>query len=90
MKARRLQGNRHRISKQHAPATSLAKVGCKKRPVSPAGINAEEEEERPYQSHLLPVVEAAVMEPISMADYGSRGSRNCSQDHAFLPHGPKT
>ena len=41
----RLQGIRHRISKRHGPTTSLANVGCKKRPISPAGINSEEEEE---------------------------------------------
>ena len=45
VKVRRLQGNRQRISKQHGPATSLASVGCKKRPISPGGINSEEDEE---------------------------------------------
>ena len=85
MKAHRLQANRHRISKQHDPATSLANVGCKNRTISPAGINSEEEEEEggeeeeecPYQSHLLPgVYKATVTEPISVADYGSRGSHS--------------
>lgn len=86
LKARRLQGNRHRISKQHDPATSLANVGCKKRPISPAGINDdEEEEEHPYQSQLLPIVKATVMEPISMADYGNRGSRSCSFARSYFP-----
>jgi hypothetical protein len=50
VKARRLQENRHRISQQHGPATSLANVDCKKRPISPARINSEkkknEEEEK--------------------------------------------
>jgi hypothetical protein len=35
----------------------------------------DEEGGRPYKYHLLPeVYKANVMEPISMADYGSRGS----------------
>jgi hypothetical protein len=41
VKAHRLQGNRHGISQQHGPAISLANVDCKKRPISPAGINSE-------------------------------------------------
>ena len=46
VKARRLQGNRHRISQQHGPATSLANVDCKKRPISPAGINSEKKKKK--------------------------------------------
>lgn len=55
--------------------------------IAPAGSNSDEEEEkkkkkggRPYKYHLLPEVDkATVMEPISMADYGSRGSHGWSQ-----------